>query len=83
MAAGDAAAELPIERLDAGRRNIASDLRPRICRERSIELPMAKERFEFNADGGGHTVSLLFRLTLASIVPALSAIKWKPVYPCK
>ncbi len=62
MAPSDAAAQLFIEHLEAGRRNLARDVGPRSGDERSIELPMTKERFEFNAERGSHSVSLLFRL---------------------
>ena len=48
MAASDTAAELLVESLDAGRRNIALDVRPHIRRECLVELPMAKVQATVN-----------------------------------
>jgi len=62
MPASDAATQLPVEPLETGRRNVARDVGARIGREGSIELPVTKERFEFNTERRGHDVSLLFRL---------------------
>ena len=82
MAASDAAAELLVKRFEPGRRHITRAVGPRIAGERSIELPVTKERFEFDTERGGHDVSLLFRL-LGEYSAALLCDQVKVGYPCK
>jgi hypothetical protein len=62
MTASEASAQLIVERVEASRRHITSTMWPKIRRERSIELPMAKKRFEFNTTRRRHNVSLFVRL---------------------